>query len=250
VTVTLSTIKTDYSADEDVLVNVTLSNIEAQKPVRILDWVNPCDSKDQYSGMPKDMSFFNISTGGGSAANYIGALIKRGRPVAKNYMLLLPGEQIICTVNIGEFYQFEAESDDDTYDIQYLVSGMQLSGPVSDGISLQSIKSNPLKVKVAARHIPRHLEGNLRGLQSGSNSFRGCTSSRQNSIRDARSQAVTAAKDATDCIASVSGSGRTRYEEWFGQFSSSRHNELKSGYNAIYARLKDASITFDCSCTA
>ena len=112
VTLTISSSKAAFAADESVLIDVTLKNNDPQKPARILDWVVPCDAKDDTTPTPTEMSFFNIKTMGDLAAKYTGALFKRPKPVEKDYKILEPGDQLSCTIDLGKYYEFAAASDD------------------------------------------------------------------------------------------------------------------------------------------
>ena len=253
-TLTISSSKTEFAADEPILIDVTLKNNEAQKPARILDWVNPCNTENDSTALPKEMSFFNIKTTVGRvAAKYIGAVFKRVKPENKDYKMFMPGDEVSCTINLGNYYEFAAGSDDDNYEIKYSVTSMQLSNPDNNGNAVETLVSNSLTLKVSARDDPSHLRRcNLRGLQSGGTSFNGCTATRQSLIKEARSKALPAATDAQKQINQVgsagTASGNPRYTEWFGTYSSTRHSDLKMGWDLITARLNDASILFDCTC--
>ena len=86
VTLTISSSKTEFAANEPILIDITLKNNEAQKPARILDWVNPCNTGNDPTALPKEMSFLNIKTIGGKvAAKYMGAVFKRVKPENKDY---------------------------------------------------------------------------------------------------------------------------------------------------------------------
>ena len=254
-TLIISSSKTEFAADEPILIDVTLKNNEAQKPARILDWVNPCNTENDSSTLPKEMSFFNIKTTGGQAAKYMGAVFKRANPENKDYKMLMPGDVVSCTINLGTYYEFAAGSGDDNYEIKYSLASMQLSDPDNNGNAVETLDSNSLTLKVSARDDSFHLRRrNLRGLQSGGTLFNGCTATRQSTINDARTKALSAATDAQSQINKVGNAGTVsycpRYDEWFGSYSSTRHSDLKTGYDLITARLNDASIRFDCTCTS
>lgn len=252
VTLTLSSSKAAFAADEPVLIDVTLANNEANKPARILDWVNPCNNDENDGSTPKEMAFFNIDTVSGQAAKYVGAVFKRGEPKDKDYTMLRAGEEISCTIDLSKFYEFAAASDDNNYEFKYSVAGVQLSGPVNNGNAVESLDSNILFLKVDARDapLPPNPNRNLRRLYSGSNSFNGCTTSRRNDLASARTNAENAALTARNRINTVTcGGACAAHDEWFGAYDSGRKTELKSGWDRIYARLNDAAITFDCTCT-
>jgi hypothetical protein len=254
VTLTLSTSKTSYAADEPILVDVTLKNNELNMPARVLDWLVPCQEDTSSPEIPKDMSFFTISTSGGHMARYLGALIKRVEPAEKDYKMLKPGAVVLCTIDLGQYYEFASKSDDNYYEIKYSMTSMELSPKesISASVLLQSLESNVLSIKIDARNTPTRAlrERKLQSL----NNFRSCDSGRQSVLVDARSRSVSAANSVLGVIDSVGRSTSSdscpRYKEWFGNYNSNRHNELRTGYLISRDRLNSASITFDCTCTA
>eukprot|EP00579_Thalassiosira_antarctica_P000127 CAMPEP_0201868906 /NCGR_PEP_ID=MMETSP0902-20130614/2607_1 /ASSEMBLY_ACC=CAM_ASM_000551 /TAXON_ID=420261 /ORGANISM="Thalassiosira antarctica, Strain CCMP982" /LENGTH=509 /DNA_ID=CAMNT_0048394307 /DNA_START=41 /DNA_END=1571 /DNA_ORIENTATION=+ len=269
VTLTISSSKAAFAADESVLIDVTLKNNDPQKPARILDWVVPCDAEDDTAendtmSTPTEMSFFNIKTMGDRAAKYTGALFKRAKPVEKDYKILKPGDQISCTIDLGKYYEFAAASDDNNYEIKYSVASLQLSNPDNNGNAVgqqvESLDSNTLAVKIDARDSPsrghalrdRNLRQRSRGLQTGGTTFNRCTESEQSDLIQARSLALDASTEVVDHLTGVrqgsSSSECPRYDEWFNSYSSSRHNQLEVGYEEIRARLDDADVLFDCKC--
>lgn len=257
VTVSMTSSQAEFAAAESVMIDFTLKNNEANKPARILNWVNPCISES-----PMDMSFLAVTTVGGQPALYLGALMKRNAPTNKDYSTLKAGEQISCTINLDKYFEFIAPEDDDVYEVNYTVTSMQISNPfnVQGNTAMESLDTDtPLTVKVEARAPPpsRALyDQNLRGLQTGTTTFYSCSGTRQTSIRDARTKAMAAVTNVVSLLNNVSNWGTTirctRYNSWFGPYSSSRatqHAELKNGFEGIRAKLNSSSISFDCSCT-
>ena len=183
---------------------------------------------------------------------YLGAVFKRVKPDEKDYKMLKPGDEVRCTIDLGRYYQFDSIGDDNSYEIKYSVSSTELSNPnVSDSASaLERLDSNSLTIKIDARNIPtRALR--KRQLQTSDNIFRNCDAARQNSLVEARSRAGTAANDALGVIESVGATNSLecpRYTKWFGNYESTRHDELLSGYRISRDQLISASITFDCGC--
>lgn len=258
VSVTIFPLKDEFAPDEPVLMNVTLKNDDASKQARILDWINPCSAEVAGSSSPTDMSFFDIKTLGGQAAQYMGAAIKRKAPTSKDYMKFKPGEQISCTISLDKYYQFTASSDDDDYEIKYTVTSMQLSNPSQiqgDIMMIESLETSAFTVKINARTYPTRAlrDQNIRGLQTGGTTFNKCSSAQQGLIREARRQALAQATNVVNLLTSVSSWGSTarcyRYAEWFGAYSRTRHTELRTGYEAIRRMLNGTNIKFDCTCT-
>ena len=253
VTLSISSSKTSYAANEPVLVDVTLKNNELNKPARVLGWLVPCQEDASSPETPKDMSFFAISTSNGYVAKYLGAVFKRNEPAEKDYKMLKPGDEVSCTIDLGQYYEFASNSDDNSYEIKYSVTSMALSPKASTSASslLESLESNVLTINIDARNTPTRAlrERKLQSL----NNFRSCDTAMQSAIIEARSRSVSAANDVIGVIDSVGRSSSSqscpRYKDWFGSYEFNRHNELRNGYILSRDRLNSASITFDCSCT-
>ena len=250
-TLTISSARTSFAANEQVLIDVTLKNYD-NKPARVLDWLVPCQEDTSLPEIPKDMSFFTISTAGGYVAKYVGAVFKRVKPTEKDYKMLKPGDEVSCTIDLGQYYNFASESDDNTYEIKYLVTSLELSSNATARASaVESLESNILTVDIDSRNAPARAlrERKLQSL----NSFRSCSTTRQSLLLEARSRSISAANDVLSVIAGVgqlaSSQSCPRYKDWFGNYDFNRHNELRNGYTISRDRLNSASITFDCSCT-
>jgi peptidyl-Lys metalloendopeptidase len=258
VTLTISASQSSFAANEPVLIEFTLRNNDPKRSARILDWDIPCDDEDGISSSSEDsvteMSFFKIATSGGQVAKYLGALLKRAAPSDVNYKRLKSGEQVSCTIDLGQYFEFKSSDGDDTYIIKYSVTSMELSKPnsVNTTNALEILESNTLTIKIGDRPNPFQRNLRERNLQT-LNTFSSCTASQQTSIIEARSHAITASNNAVAIIESVGVSQSTnacpRYKEWFGSYDSSRHTELINGYRTSRDRLSSASIKFDCGCT-
>ena len=269
VSLIISASQTQYDANEPVMLDVTLSSNEKNKPVKLIDWVNPCSAQAKADDVsittPTEMSFFNIkSTGDDSLAKYLGAVFKRPTPKEEDYTTLNPGETITCSIPVDTYYEFKGKGpDNDTYEITYATSSMQLSTPGQGnafGQQVETLESNTLSIKVERRKPPptpsitRHRKKNLRReLQSGSTSFSGgCTSNEQSLLIEARQLALSVSNEVVGHITGVgqaqSSSSCPRYEEWFNAYDPVRHAELQEGYVNIRNQLEVENIVFDCSC--
>ena len=255
----MSSSKAEFVATEPVSISITLKNNDATNSARILNWINPCNGAgDITSSSPVDMSFFDVKTSGADQrALYLGALIKRKEPTDKDYTTLKAGEQIACTINLDKYFQFNAPIGDDEYEISYAVTSMQLSDPfkIQGNSAVESLATDALNLKINARsNSPsRSLrDQSMRGLQTGSTTFNKCTTAQQGFLREARKQASVESTHAVSNITSISLWGNTtkcaRHNKWFGPYDTNRLAELKPGYEAVSARLNDASILFDCGC--
>ena len=261
VTLTISASQSSFAANEPVLIDFTLRNNDPKRSARILDWDIPCDTEDGLSSPTEDsvteMSFFKIATSGGQVAKYLGALLKRSSPSEGNYKRLKPGDEVSCTIDLGQYFEFNSsDGDDDDYIIQYSVTSMELSKPtaVNTTNTLEILESNTLIIKIGdrANHFHRNRRDE-RSLQTTLNTFSSCSAAQQALIAEARTHATSASNDAVAIIESVgllqSTSTCPRYKQWFGDYNLFRHTELKTGYVTSRDRLISASITFDCGCT-
>ena len=250
VSFSLSTLKTSFASDEDVLINVKVKNNDPNKPARILDWIIPCDVNNPASSesmLSKDLSSFEVKTLGGQAAKYLGPMFKRGKPSDKDYLRLGPGAEVSCTINLGKYFEFIFPSGDEFYEIKFTETSSQLSAPSA---RLETLGSDTLSLQIAARNAPTRAlrERKLQAI----NNFRNCDGSQQNDIADARSRAAIESNNALNVIDNV---GRwknaaycPRYKDWFGDYEYNRHTtELKPGYSALRDRLNDSPIVFDCA---
>lgn len=260
VSLTISASQNSFAANEPVVIDFTLRNNDPRRSARILDWDIPCNDNDGLSS-PEDsvteMSFFKIASSGGQVAKYLGALLKRSAPVEGNYKRLKPGDEVSCTIDLGQYFEFNSsDGDDDDYNIQYSVTSMELSKPTAiiTMNALEILESNTLKIKIGNRVNP--FQRNLcdeRNLQTSLNTFSSCTTIQQASIIQARTHAITASNDAIAIIERVgllqSTSTCPRYKQWFGDYYLSRHTELKTGYVTSRNRLNSTSIAWNCGCT-
>lgn len=254
----MSASQAEFAAAEPVAISITVKNNDSATSARILNWINPCNGAgDTTLSTPVDMSFFDVKTSGGQRALYLGALIKRKEPTDKDYKTLKAGEQISCTINLDKYFQFTAPSSEDEYEISYAVTSMQLSDPfkMQGNSAVESLATDALNLKINARvnNPSRSLRDQyMRGLQTGSTTFNKCTTAQQGLLREARKQASVESTHAVSNITSISLWGNTtncaRHNKWFGPYDTNRLSELKPGYEAVSARLNDASILFDCGC--
>lgn len=81
----------------------------------------------------------------------------------------------------------------------------------------------------------------------GGNTFNACSATRQSQLMSARNESKIYASNAENyLLANIQGS---RYTTWFGVFSSTRYNTVKSNFTAISNAMDNVSVRFDCTCT-
>jgi peptidyl-Lys metalloendopeptidase len=80
------------------VVTFTLRNV-GQRPVAVLDWNTPLEQ------MPADV--FRIRREGGPLLGWHGPKVKRGDPVADDYVTILPGAEVSEEVDLGLGYELK-----------------------------------------------------------------------------------------------------------------------------------------------
>ena len=94
--VSLSAAQSQFSASQDVLVTVTISNPN-KNSVRILKWFTPSGGVEE--------AIFAVKLNGEPVA-YTGAVYKRPAATGNDYLSLKAGESLTSTVNLGIIMTF------------------------------------------------------------------------------------------------------------------------------------------------
>lgn len=258
----ISTSKDTFAVDEPVSVDVVLknSNPDSPFPVRLLEWVIPCDSPETLT----EMFFFDIKTTRGKAANYIGVHFKRTEPTDEDYKVLEPGEQISCTIDLGKYYNFASPNKDNYYEIMYSKTSMQLSHP--DSTALEILQSNSLKLKIDAREVPprpsldetfsyeKCYQGSffVRCYKCGEmpSPLRKKNIDVEELVSETNSIAIERVFEVNQEIVEVgnrqSSVSCPRYNTWFGEYDPDRHSILRKEYHNIESDLRYEYMLFDC----
>jgi peptidyl-Lys metalloendopeptidase len=98
--ITLSTQQSEFSASEDVVLSVTISN-ESNHSLRMLKWFTPAD------GIVEPVF---VVVANGEPVQYTGALYKRLAPTGNDYLTLKSGESVTFDVNLGEYYDLSVSA--------------------------------------------------------------------------------------------------------------------------------------------
>ena len=137
--VSLGTAQTKYSASEDVLVTVTISN-PTRQTVRILRWFTPGD------GLEEPVFAVKVN---GKAVPYTGAIYKRPAPTGSDYITLKSGESVTYSVNLGDYYDLSASGQ---YSINYAAAAYQLFSEKGNGSNTPDLlASESISFKVDGR---------------------------------------------------------------------------------------------------
>jgi peptidyl-Lys metalloendopeptidase len=232
--VSLSVAQSDFSSAQDVLVTVTVSNPH-KHTVRVLKWFTAAEGVEE--------PLFAV-TRDGEPVPYLGAHYKRPAVTGKDYISLKAGQSVSHTVNLAEYYEL---SQSGQYEVFYAVASFQLFNEKGNAFKFRdSLTSEKISLSVEGR-APKGRPTQPPPPPPGGQSFNACTVDQQNLLVSARNQAKTYASQSSNYLNS-NNSGTPRYVEWFGVFSSSRYNTVKSNFSAISNAMTNAGIAFDCKC--
>jgi len=233
-TVSLSVSQGEFDSSQDVWVTVTLSN-DTQHTVRVLKWFTPVDGVEE--------SILVVKRDGQPVA-YIGPHYKRPAATEKDYISLKAGESVTSAVNLGEYYDL---SQSGQYEVTYGVNSFNLFSERGNAFQAKDVlSSEKITMNVAGRQ-PTARPTPPPPPPDGGNAYNACSTTQQAQIVAARNQAKTYASDAENYLIGHA-SGTPRYVEWFGAFTTSRYNLVKSHFTAISDAWDNAGVTFDCKC--
>lgn len=233
-TVKLNAKQGEFVSGDDVVVTVTYTN-DTNHSVRILKWFTPADGVEE--------SIFTVTKNGEPAA-YTGAIYKRPTVTGKDYITLKAGESVSYDVNLGQYYDLSAPG---SYDVYYAVGSYNLFTEKANAFKFRdtlvsekvSFKTNSSAAKGGKPTPPPT-------PPPGGNAFNACTIDQQALIVDARAQAQAYASNAENYL--LGNNQGSRYTTWFGVYSSTRYNTVKTHFTAISDAWDNAGVTFDCGC--
>ena len=232
--VSLSVAQSEFNSTEDVLVTVTIAN-PTNHTVRVLRWFTPTNGVEE--------SLFAVTRDGEPVA-YIGAHYKRPAATGKDYVSLKAGESITGTVNLGDYYDL---SQSGQYEVFYAVAAFNLFDEKGNAFKFRdSLTSEKVSLTVEGR-APKGKPTPPPTPPPGGNSFNACSAEQQNLLVQARNQAKVYASESRNYLTRRK-SETPRYLEWFGAFTSTRHDIVKNNFVAISGAFDNAGITFDCKC--
>jgi hypothetical protein len=232
VSVNITSDNTEFSATEDVVLQVTLTNPN-DYPIKILSWFTLIE------GITDPM--FVVSQDGESSF-YYGPLISRRPPIEEDYITLLAKEAITSEVILSSIYGFPVSGN---YSVVYDGYSPELYYGELDNSG--SLTSNTLNLIVEGREFQFKEEVTPPDLEAaGSNTFKnGCTSSEQTYLIFARDNASDLAFLGMNYL--TGGLTGSRYTTWFGSYTSSRYNTVKGYVSDIQSVVDNATLEFDCS---
>jgi peptidyl-Lys metalloendopeptidase len=232
-TVKLSIVQGDFDSGQDVLVTVNIAN-DTKHTVKILKWFTPVEGVEE--------SLFAVTRDGQPVA-YTGPIYKRPAATGKDYIRLKAGESITSIVNLGEYYDL---SEAGTYDVFYAVAAFNMFDDKGKAFKLKDV--------LTSEKISFNAKGkNGKGKPTpppppppGGNSFNRCSADQESLLVAARDQAKAYAADSQSYL--DAGNQGSRYTTWFGVFSTTRYNTVRSNFTAISDAMDNAGVEFDCKC--
>jgi peptidyl-Lys metalloendopeptidase len=245
VAVNIKPIKAVLQSNEDVVVNVKITNNTGVNQY-VLKWYTP------FSDVSEGL--FDVYRDG-VKVDYVGRHFKRAVPTAKDYVLLKPGKSYNQKVELSALYDMSATGN---YSITYNVGSFNLFSPsISNGLvaaakDVGELRSQSVAMWVNGRHnalaspAPSPAPTLVQSL-AGSLSYTNCSSSRQTFIATAVASAKTYASNASSYLGA--GKKGTRYTTWFGTYDATRYSTVKTHFANIGSAFNTKAVVVDCSCT-
>jgi peptidyl-Lys metalloendopeptidase len=231
--VSINTDKNSFSENENVIVNVTISNTGKQA-VRLLKWYTPVNGLEE--------PLFRVAVDG-KEVDFVGPHYKRPTPTTKDFIILNSGESISNSANLSEVYDF---SQSGNYTISFDASNLPVSGNNRGGLeTLSGMKSGGLNLSVDGRPV-KMPESVFPNAVSGNTTFSKCTTTQQGTAATARNNASTYAANALSYL--NSGTVGSRYTTWFGAYTSGRYSTVTSHFLNISSAMDTSTVNIDCGC--
>ena len=232
--VTLGAAQTEFTASQDVVIDVTISNPTGHS-VRILSWFTPAGGVEE--------PIFTVKVDG-APVSYTGAIYKRPAANGSDYISLKAGESVTWHANLGDYYDLSASGQ---YEISYAAASYNLFSEKGNGfVGPDTLSSTAISLKVEGRPA-KGKPTPPPPPPDGGTAFNACTATQQADLLTARAQAKTYAADALGYVSKLNAT-TARYAEWFGVFTTARHDLVTSHYSAISGAWNNAGVTFNCGC--
>ena len=196
---------------------------------------------------------FEVAQAGESVA-YVGPMFKRAAPTASDYITLQPGESIKTEIDLTAYYdmkaggRFEVRYARDARDVIREVNAAAKGGAETGFLAFDQMGATSVYVDPAADAFSAvdKPEAGF-GTKAATNSFVGCSTTRQNQVASGRTSAASYANNSKTYLAN--GTQGSRYTWWFGTYNSSRYTTARNHFNSIYSALTTQPFTFRCDCS-
>jgi peptidyl-Lys metalloendopeptidase len=214
--------------DVSVAVDVAVTNT-TRHAVKVLKWQLP---SDRLQG-----NLFKITKEDGSAARFVGPLVKRTAPREIDFVRIEAGATLTYRVDLSQTY----ELGNGRYAIEYLGHGR--------GAETATVESTtPVLLWTTGRTARvKDAQTQGEGTEADITYTGGCTSSEQSTLVSSVDAATTYSTESHSYL-NGTPTGTQRYVKWFGKFKSGRWNTAQTHFSAIESAFKTKPLTLDCSC--
>lgn len=231
-------LQTAYKASDALTVKLTFTNTSA-KTIRFLNWNTGFDGFNA--------NIFRIIKNN-EPVMYIGRVVKRGNPRAEDYVTLNAKESKSVTLNLAEAY---AIYDISSYSVQYHAVLLDYGSDTAEELSLNAnknvtmLESVPVSINISEKREPVKRSR----MQEANPNYIGCSDGEKKDLQKALEKAGKMAQDAQKEINNTDPSDKGKmdhYVKWFGTYTETRGNTVKTNFNAIVDALVNKTITFNC----
>ena len=233
-TVKISVDQNFYDSNQNVLVTVVIENT-TKHSVRILKWFTPAYGVEE--------PLFAVRRNGEPVA-YTGAIYKRPAITGEDYITLKAGESVTSVVNLDDYYDMSGTGQ---YDVMYAVASYNLHSEKGNAFKYRDFMvSEKIDFKAEGRSAKGGKPTPVPTPPPGGTTFNACTIDQQALLNTARNDAKTYASNAENYL--LGNNQGPRYITWFGVYSSTRYDTVKTHFTAISDAWDNAGVTFDCGC--
>jgi peptidyl-Lys metalloendopeptidase len=221
---------------ERPVVTVTLRN-DSSTDLYVVAWQTP------LRGVQGNL--FAVQRDGQEVA-YLGPLVKRAAPRASDYLLIPAGGSRTVRVDLAAAYDFSRSGE---YTIRYrVVLQDALRDATKAAVDQAELSSNVAILGIDRDdRLARFLDEARVIAAPASTGFVGCSTSRQSSLKTARSNATTISGKAINWLGAHGAD--SAYTTWFGSSTSSRFSTVQTHYSKINSAMANAGVTFNCTCS-
>lgn len=235
--VELSMDQQEYSATDELKLNVTLTNT-TDEAITFLKWETPFEN--DFTG---DMLTVKYE---GQSVQYIGKMVKRIAPTEDDYQVVESGETIVASIDISEGYAIEQGGD---YTIVFNKHLQIVDNSVAKRLSDEvAFKSAELSSPVMNFTLAEKRNVKQRAKQAN---FSSCSAGQQTTLNNAQAAAITIALESRDILNNTATSDRAtaeRYTTWFGRFTTDRYSTVTNHFTKIHDALANQQVGFLCDC--
>lgn len=232
----------ETAASDNLSIVFTLTNTSAEN-IRFLKWGTPFEN-----GFNSNM--FEVWQSN-TQTPYIGKILKRGSPRAKDFIQLEAGESLIQVLDITDGYA-AYHAGDYTISFKSSISFIE-NDPIEfksntyegnfNALLEQTLESEPITASLDLDRFPI--------AQKQAPAFSSCGRSERSQLDEALTQAEIMAEESSRILTNTPADKRanaSRYSTWFGNYHSSRYTTVSQHFDKIYDVIANRQVNFDCSC--